>query len=146
MKKILTALLFVSFLCGGLLFLGNTASAATDSAVKTKFDASLKGTGKLAGYKEATANEASEFGLMIKIGQAVKVILSLVGVVFLLLMIYGGHTWMLAQGDSSEVEIAKKTIEAAIIGLIIVLAAYAITSFISQELVAATTATAEETP
>jgi len=41
---------------------------------------------------------------------------------------------MLAQGNEAEVEKAKATLIAAIIGLIIVLAAYAITAFIGGQI------------
>lgn len=61
------------------------------------------------------------------IGQVIRVIISFVGVIFLVLMIYGGYLWMLARGNDQQVEKAKNLITAAIIGLIIVLAAYAIT-------------------
>lgn len=61
------------------------------------------------------------------IGQVIRVIVSFVGVIFLVLMIYGGYMWMTARGNDQQVEKAKNLITAAIIGLIIVLAAYAIT-------------------
>lgn len=68
------------------------------------------------------------------IGKIVGAGLSLLGVVFLLLIIYGGLIWMIARGNEQKVEQAKTTIEAAVIGLVIVLAAYAITYFIGQQL------------
>jgi hypothetical protein len=49
-------------------------------------------------------------------------------------MIYGGYRWMMASGREEEVQKAKDTIKAAIIGLIIVLSAYTITYFISRSL------------
>ena len=54
------------------------------------------------------------------------------GVVFLILMIYGGYLWMLARGNEQEVEKAKNIIQNALIGLVIVLAAYAITALVRQ--------------
>ena len=68
------------------------------------------------------------------IGKVVGAALAFVGVVFLILMIYGGFLWMLARGNETEVTKAKDTIIAAIIGLIIVLSAYAITSYIGTAL------------
>jgi hypothetical protein len=64
------------------------------------------------------------------IGKIVGVVLSFVGVLFLGLMIYGGFYWMLARGNQAEVTKAKDLIEAAVIGLIIVMAAYAITAYV----------------
>ena len=45
-------------------------------------------------------------------------------------MVYGGYLWMTARGNEEEVTKAKNLIKAAIIGLIIVLAAYAISIFV----------------
>jgi len=56
--------------------------------------------------------------------------LSLVGVIFFALMIYAGFLWMTAQGKEEQAKKALDTIIACIIGLIIILAAYAITRFI----------------
>lgn len=56
--------------------------------------------------------------------------LSLVGVLFFILTIYGGVTWMLARGNEEYTKRALSTIVAAVIGLIIVVAAYAITQFV----------------
>jgi cbb3-type cytochrome oxidase subunit 3 len=64
------------------------------------------------------------------IGQVIAILLGFLGVIFLGLMIYGGFTWMMARGNQAEVDKAKRMIESAIIGLIIVLAAYAITYFV----------------
>ena len=62
-------------------------------------------------------------------GQAVAAIIGLVGVIFLILMIYGGFIWMTAQGDEKQVEQARNLIVAGIIGLLIIFVAYAVTSF-----------------
>jgi len=60
----------------------------------------------------------------------IKVALDLLGVVFLVLIVYGGYIWMIARGDEAKVEKAKNTMINAIIGLAITLAAYAITFYI----------------
>ncbi len=60
----------------------------------------------------------------------VKAIFWLVGTIFLLLSIYGGIVWIKAAGREEEVNRAKKIIVAAVFGLIIVFASYAITDFV----------------
>lgn len=60
--------------------------------------------------------------------------LSLLGILFLGLMIYGGFKWMNAQGAEEDVEAAKKIITQAVIGLFIILAAYAISFFVVSTL------------
>lgn len=64
------------------------------------------------------------------IGGIIKIILTLLGVVFLGLMIYAGFGWMTAGGDDKKVEKSKKTIISATVGLVLMLLAYAITTFI----------------
>ena len=68
-------------------------------------------------------------------GQIVGALLALVGVLFFVLMIYGGILWMTAGGNDTQVKNAQKTITAAVIGLVIVISAYAITMFIGQSLI-----------
>ena len=66
----------------------------------------------------------------------------------MLLIIYGGILWMTAMGKENQVEKAKNIIIQAVIGLVIVLAAYAITSFIGNQLTGSnspTSTTSEET-
>ncbi len=65
---------------------------------------------------------------------AIQVALSFLGVIFLILMIYGGFLWMTAAGNDEQVGQAKKILTGAIIGLIIVVAAYAISVLIIEQL------------
>ncbi len=83
-----------------------------------------------AGYNTAEGVNASS----IFIGNLIKVILSLIGVLFLIMMIYGGFLWMTAGGNETQVEKAKKLIIAAVIGTIIVVSAYAISYFVIEAL------------
>lgn len=64
------------------------------------------------------------------IGTILTMVIGLIGVIFLILAIYGGFKWMTAAGNEEAVEKAKKTMTDAILGLIIVLAAYALSRFI----------------
>ena len=65
----------------------------------------------------------------------VRSVLSFVGVVFFLLMVYAGFTWIKARDNSGEVDKAKDIIESALYGIIIVTMAYAISEFIFGQLV-----------
>jgi TRAP-type C4-dicarboxylate transport system permease small subunit len=86
--------------------------------------------------------EAAGFGLAKSIpeivGSIIGAVLSFLGVVFLILIIYGGFIWMTAGGNETKVERAKKIIVDATIGVIIVLSSYAITYFIIEALTKAT--------
>ncbi|MFA6392373.1 MAG: pilin [Patescibacteria group bacterium] len=56
-------------------------------------------------------------------------ILGLLGLIAVILVLYGGFTWMTAGGNEEKVEKAKKIITAAVIGLVIILVAWAIVIF-----------------
>lgn len=66
------------------------------------------------------------------VGQVIGAALSLVGILFFILMVYAGFNWMMARGNEELSKTSLRTIVAAIIGLIIVLASYTITSFVFQ--------------
>ncbi len=64
----------------------------------------------------------------------IKGFLALIGVIFIILIIYAGYKWMTAEGNEDKVKEAKDTIQKAIIGLIIIIAAYSITYFVFKYL------------
>jgi cytochrome bd-type quinol oxidase subunit 2 len=64
------------------------------------------------------------------ISTIISAFLSLLGLIFLIYVIYAGYSWMTAEGDEAKVTKAKETIQRAIIGLIIIALAYAITYFV----------------
>lgn len=89
-------------------------------------------------YLKITA-EAAGFGAPKNIpeiiGGLIGVFLSMLGVIFLCLVIYGGFLWMTSAGKEEKVLLAKKTLTNAVIGLIIIVSAYAITAFVTNALV-----------
>lgn len=74
------------------------------------------------------------------IGRIINVILGLLGIVFVILVIYSGIQYMLSRGEKGKVEEATKNIQTAIIGLVITVGAYAISNYVINALVAATAA------
>ena len=68
------------------------------------------------------------------IGNIIKVLLGILGIILVILIVYAGFLWMTASGDSDKVTKAKDIIRMAIIGLIIILAAYSITIFVTDAL------------
>lgn len=65
-------------------------------------------------------------------GQIIGIVLSFVGVLFLIMMIYAGIMWMTAQGNDQQVTKAKELLINSVIGIVIIFAAYAITAFIGN--------------
>src|SRR3989338_938103 len=73
------------------------------------------------------------------IASIINVALGLLGIVAVVIILAGGFTWMTAAGNEEKVDKAKKMIFAGIIGLAIILSAYAISRFVIESLVTATT-------
>lgn len=66
------------------------------------------------------------------VARIIKVFLGLLGIIFLVLLVLAGFKWMNSQGNEEEVKKAKDQITVAVIGLLIILAAYGITNFVTR--------------
>lgn len=82
------------------------------------------------GYVKAGDTSAAELA-----GTVISAFLSLLGVIFLILMLYSGYNWMIAHGEEQKVTKAKDTLRASVIGLVIVLSAYAIYVFVFDNII-----------
>lgn len=87
----------------------------------------------------AQINTATNLGTTFGLGSAdlqstvIKIIqwvLGFLGLIAVLMILYGGFTWMTAGGNEDKVSTAKKIITAAVVGLIVVLLAWAIVTFV----------------
>jgi hypothetical protein len=86
----------------------------------------LKQTGQAAGTGNADLPSI--------VSTVVSTALSLIGIVLLVLILYGGFMWMTSRGNEEQIGKARKIITSAIIGLAIVLSSYAITVFVINAL------------
>lgn len=66
------------------------------------------------------------------IASIIKVILGFLGIIFVVLLIIGGFRYMTSGGSEEKVQEAVKQIRNAVIGLVIIICAYAITRFITE--------------
>ncbi len=113
MKKILILIV------GVLLLLPNiTLSAGLGQA-----GANLGSAGTAAGVSSDT--ELSSI-----IGLGIQTALAFVGLIFMILMIYAGYLWMTARGEEEPIKKAQKIITACVIGLVLVVSAFAITRLV----------------
>ena len=99
------------------------------------FEASFASAQTVAGAQNNAqiVAEAAGIGstdLVTIIGRIVNIFLSLLGVIFLILMLYAGYLWMTAAGDDKQVQKAKDIIRNAVIGIVITASAFAITNYI----------------
>jgi hypothetical protein len=90
---------------------------------------------KEAGTTQGPYADADKFTLSSIIGQGVKAFLGMLGIIFIILVIYGGYTYMNARGEEDKVTKGIAIIRMAIIGLVIVLGAYAIWHYIYLNLI-----------
>ena len=68
------------------------------------------------------------------IGNLIAVLLSVLGIIFVVLVVYAGFLYLTAAGDDEKVKKAKKLLTQSIIGLVIIIAAYAIASYVIDAL------------
>lgn len=66
------------------------------------------------------------------IGKIVTAVLSFVGVIFFVLVLYGGFLWMTAHGKSDQVDKATTIIIQATVGIAVIMCAYVITLLVVQ--------------
>ncbi len=85
---------------------------------------SLEDLGNTLGYGTADLKET-----VIKI---INLVLGLLALIAVIMVIIGGFTWLTAGGNEEKVDKAKKIISAAVIGLIIVLLAWAVVIFVAR--------------
>jgi type IV secretory pathway VirB2 component (pilin) len=64
------------------------------------------------------------------VGNVVKTILGVVGVLALVIFIYGGITWMTSLGNMERVKLGRDTLVWATIGLVVVFASFSIVNLI----------------
>ncbi len=83
---------------------------------------------------ESVNTVGAETNLQSSIGTILTVVYSIVGIVAVVMVILGGISYATSQGDAGKLKKGKDTILYGIIGLIIVLLAFAITNFVLSSL------------
>jgi hypothetical protein len=63
-------------------------------------------------------------------GGVIKVALGFLGIIAVVIILLGGFKWMTAMGNEDKASEARKLISAGVIGLVIILAAYGIATFV----------------
>ncbi len=81
------------------------------------------------GLQYATATGLGTVDIRTTIARIISYFLGLLGLVVLVLILYAGFTWMTAGGNEEKVTSAKRTLTNSVIGLVIIISAFAITQF-----------------
>lgn len=131
------AVIFFSIFLFGTVFISTNyvLAAPTPSSQQEALD-QLKTAGNTAGIN---TNNASSKDVRILAATFIRYALSFVGIIFLGMSVYAGFLWMTAMGEEDKISTAKKLLTNGVIGLAIILSAYAITTYIITSLVSATT-------
>jgi len=82
------------------------------------------------GLNFATSTGLATFDIRTYVGRIIRVFLGLLGIIAVSLMIWAGYIWMTAAGNPEKIDQAKKIMQNAVIGLVIIVSAYAIAEFI----------------
>lgn len=90
---------------------------------------------RLKNVAEGPYGSVDETSVATIVGTIARVIMSLLGIVFVILIIVSGYQWMTAGGNDEELKKAKQRMTNAVIGLVIVLSAWAIWSFVNTFLI-----------
>jgi len=119
-QKIITVII-TSLFCLTVIFLFSTKTLAASIELETLGSIGLAST-----------------NIFLIVSRIIQVFIGLLGVIAISLIIYAGYLWMTAAGNEEKISQAKKILVNAVIGLIIILSAFAIVSFIINKLEEAT--------
>jgi hypothetical protein len=126
MKKIIFIFLFA------LLAYSSLALSAKAQNITNTLTGLNETAGKVDAFKADLGGTFDAGFMATRVGQIIGIVLSFIGVLFLGLMIYAGIMWMTAGGNEQLVTKSKDLITSAIIGLVIVIGAYALTTYIGD--------------
>ena len=125
--------MLVLWLLGLTIF--SAALAADPVPLGQKVKTTLQTVGVSAGY--GTGEVAPET----IVGNIINYVLGFLGVIAIIIIIYAGFKWMTAGGSEDQINKAKALMINGLIGLGIIILAFAITTFVINQIQGVTTAT-----
>jgi uncharacterized membrane protein YwzB len=117
--------LFISLSCLFVFANVNAQSGLTSGIIKDSKKTELDNN--LNKFADQTSVDRTK-SLEEMIGTAIQIVLGTLGTIFIVLMFVAGNTWMQAAGNEEKVKKSKARIQSLIVGLVIVLLAYALSS------------------
>lgn len=88
----------------------------------------LEESGDKGGY--TVNNGQSSFTISGFITTAIKAVLGFIAIILFLFILYSGLRWMTAQGNEEAIAQAKDTLQTTLVGFLVVVAAYGVTTLI----------------
>lgn len=123
MKRITFLLLFTVLLLFPTVIFGSSGDLGMEG---------LKGALATTSYSPNVYN--GDVALSRTVSNALNAVFILSGTIFFALIVYGGALWMMAAGNSEQIDKAKQIVIAAAIGGVIVASAYTITYFVMSKI------------
>jgi len=117
----------------GVLFLSSGFVLADESTPSGSNDSTPAGPNQSTPptpEKATLDNPIGQTSISKIIGNIIKTILGLVGVISLVMFIYAGFVWLTAQGKPEAIRRGRDTMVWAVVGLVIVFSSYIILSYV----------------
>lgn len=130
--------LFFSIFLAGSLFLVLPQKASADSLWNKQVGMGTEDDQVGHAFGETVDDRNDVTDVKIVLAKLINIFLGFLGIIFLILIIYGGFLWMTASGNEENVKKARSLLVAGVIGLIIVLSSYAIAKLITEKVFKAT--------
>ncbi|MFZ2189293.1 MAG: pilin [Candidatus Magasanikiibacteriota bacterium] len=120
-KKFFISLLLLSFIVSGFLFISGVEAQTYKNDTYKQLQA-------MAGQNGATYSAPSDPRLIA--AYIIRLLLSFLGMIFLAYTVYAGYLILMSGGEEEKVNKGKSIIKYSVIGLLIILSAYSLTSFV----------------
>ena len=128
MARSITFNSILAFVLSLAMVFGALAIASPTYAQLDAQNTGLAATAGQAGYGDAPVEVPVVIGRIIAIG------IGLIGLILFLFIMWGGFIWITASGDPTKIQKAQGIIINAVIGVVVVLSAYAVTNFAITQL------------
>lgn len=123
MRKTILAMLTI--IASGVCLTTSSVSATKQVVVANAFSQEISnGLNEVSGGSTASAGDIAK--------TVINGLLFLIGIIAVIMIIYGGLRYTTSVGDANKIAAAKNTIIYSVIGLIVALFAYAIVNFVVQ--------------
>lgn len=132
-KTVLFSIFLWVFFFGQILVL--TPQAKANSLWDKQQGLGTPGDTAVANSFGETGGSTAPTDIRIIVARIIKIFLGFIGIIFLTLIILAGYKWMTAGGNDEKAKEAMGQLKTAIIGLIIIIAAYAITDYVTSNVI-----------
>lgn len=123
--NIIKPLIVISLLGSFFWGIGQASALGLKDAFNPESNSDLKTIASSANYDTEKAQSPEYY-----VGLLLNGLFSVLGTICIALLIYSGFIWMTAQGNESKVQKAKENIVSVLIGLVLVVGGYALTTFL----------------